>query len=61
MMPSNFLLYGANGFVGEAIARLAVQSGLRPLVAGRNAARIQALVKDDKLFSDRKRGIMGRV
>lgn len=38
-----FLLYGATGFVGEAIARLAVQSGLQPVLAGRNAARLATL------------------
>lgn len=42
-MASSFLLYGATGFVGEAIARLAVQSGLRPLLAGRDRARLAAL------------------
>ena len=42
-MPSTFLLYGANGFVGEAAARQAVQSGLRPILAGRDAAKIECL------------------
>ena len=40
-MPSAFLLYGANGFVGEATARLALQYGLRPILSGRNAAKLQ--------------------
>lgn len=39
-MLSSFLLYGANGFVGDAAARLAIQSGLRPILAGRDAARL---------------------
>lgn len=38
-----FLLYGATGFVGEAIARLAVATGLRPVLAGRNAEQLAAL------------------
>jgi short subunit dehydrogenase-like uncharacterized protein len=42
-MTAPFLLYGATGFVGEATARLAVQSGLRPILAGRNAAQLQRL------------------
>ncbi len=42
-MPDDFLLYGANGFVGEAIARLAVQKGLKPILAGRNRDQINAL------------------
>ncbi|MCL5951446.1 MAG: saccharopine dehydrogenase NADP-binding domain-containing protein [Chloroflexi bacterium] len=45
-MSDEFLLYGANGFVGEVIARLAVQRGLKPTLAGRNAARVQALAQE---------------
>jgi short subunit dehydrogenase-like uncharacterized protein len=45
-MASSFLLYGSTGFVGEAIARLAVQSGLRPLLAGRDGARLAALAAE---------------
>jgi len=45
-MSSDFLLYGSNGFVGESIARLAVKSGLRPLLAGRNASAIEALATE---------------
>lgn len=41
-MSSDFLLYGSTGFVGNAVARLAVQRGLRPIVAGRNAAKVEA-------------------
>ena len=41
-MTSGFLLYGSTGFVGSAIAHLAVQHGLRPLIAGRDAAKIEA-------------------
>lgn len=36
------LLYGSTGFVGGAIAHLAVQHGLRPIIAGRDAAKIEA-------------------
>lgn len=35
-MSSSFMLYGATGFVGDAVARMAVQDGLRPILAGRN-------------------------
>jgi len=41
-MSSSFLLYGSNGFVGSAIAHLAVQNGLQPIIAGRDAAKIEA-------------------
>jgi short subunit dehydrogenase-like uncharacterized protein len=41
-MSSDFLLYGSTGFVGSVIARLAVQRGLRPILAGRDAAKVKA-------------------
>jgi short subunit dehydrogenase-like uncharacterized protein len=43
---SGFLLYGAYGFVGAEIARLAVAQGLRPVLAGRNADRTRALATE---------------
>jgi len=42
-MSSNFLLYGASGYTGSLIARLAVQRGLRPILAGRNSTKIAPL------------------
>jgi len=45
-MSADFLLYGTTGFVGEAIARQAVKEGLRPILAGRDAARIQTLAAE---------------
>jgi short subunit dehydrogenase-like uncharacterized protein len=42
-MSSAFLLYGATGFVGEAIARLAVEDDLKPILAGRDAVRVEKL------------------
>ena len=45
-MSSDFLLYGAYGFVGAEIARLAVGQGLRPLLAGRDPARVKALAAE---------------
>ena len=41
-MDSDFLLYGANGFVGSAIAQRAVEAGLRPRLAGRSGDEIKA-------------------
>jgi short subunit dehydrogenase-like uncharacterized protein len=46
MAQTSFLLYGANGYVGEAAARLAVQQGLKPILAGRDAAKIAPLAKE---------------
>jgi short subunit dehydrogenase-like uncharacterized protein len=40
---ANFLIYGANGYTGELITRYAAERGLKPVLAGRNAARIEAL------------------
>lgn len=45
-MRSGFLLYGANGFVGSITARQAVKQGLRPVLGGRDAARIKALTAE---------------
>lgn len=35
---TGFLLYGATGYVGRAVAGLAVERGLRPVLAGRSPA-----------------------
>jgi len=40
-MPSGFLLYGSTGFLGDAIARLAVQKGMAPILAARNADKLE--------------------
>jgi short subunit dehydrogenase-like uncharacterized protein len=45
-LSSTFLLYGANGFVGEAAARLAVANGLDPVLAGRDAPQVQKLAAE---------------
>lgn len=37
------LLYGANGYTGELIARIAVSRGQRPILAGRNREALAAL------------------
>ena len=41
-MASDFLIYGSTGFVGDVITRLAVQQGLTPIIAGRNAEKVRA-------------------
>jgi short subunit dehydrogenase-like uncharacterized protein len=43
---SNFLLYGANGYTGNLIARLAIERGFRPLIAGRNGEQIKRLANE---------------
>lgn len=43
---SPWLLYGANGYTGELIAREAHARGLKPTLAGRRAAPIKALAEE---------------
>ena len=43
---STFLLYGATGYTGELLAREAVRRGLRPVLAGRDAAKVAALARE---------------
>lgn len=43
---SNLLIYGANGYTGELIAREAVQCGMRPILAGRSAEKIAPLAEE---------------
>lgn len=45
-MPSSWLLYGANGYTGELIAREAVRRGMRPILAGRSKPKIAALAAE---------------
>ena len=42
-MADDWMIYGANGYTGELVARLAVARGERPILAGRNAAALGAL------------------
>jgi short subunit dehydrogenase-like uncharacterized protein len=42
-MQPTFLIYGATGFVGDLVAHEAVKSGLRPILAGRNASGVAAV------------------
>ena len=40
------MLYGANGYTGRLIAHAAVARGLRPVLAGRDAAKIEPLAAE---------------
>ena len=48
-MPNNFLIYGANGYTGELVTRYAVERGMKPVVAGRNAIAVEAIAKKYQL------------
>lgn len=43
---SNWIIYGANGYTGELIARETVRQGLKPTLAGRNKAKVEALAQE---------------
>lgn len=40
-MGGDFLLYGSTGYVGRAVAELAVEKGLRPLLGGRDPSALE--------------------
>ncbi len=42
----NFLIYGANGYTGELIAKEAVKRGLQPILGGRSQNKIEPLAKE---------------
>jgi short subunit dehydrogenase-like uncharacterized protein len=42
----SFMIYGANGYTGELIAREAVARGMRPILAGRNQAKVERLANE---------------
>lgn len=45
-MPSQLMIYGANGFTGRLIAKEAAARGLQPILAGRNREQIEALGRE---------------
>jgi short subunit dehydrogenase-like uncharacterized protein len=46
MSEHNWLIYGANGYTGELVARAAAKRGLKPILAGRNRTAIEALAAE---------------
>jgi short subunit dehydrogenase-like uncharacterized protein len=45
-MTTGLLIYGANGYTGELIARAAAAQGLAPVLAGRSAAPVESLARE---------------
>lgn len=43
---TRLLIYGANGYTGEMIARAAAAQGLSPILAGRSEAAVSALARE---------------
>lgn len=50
-MEKPFLIYGANGYTGELIAREAAGRGLKPILGGRSQAKVEPLAKELDLIS----------
>ena len=46
MNDKQIMIYGAYGYTGELIARKAVAQGLRPILSGRNAKKLQPLANE---------------
>jgi len=44
-MRDTILIYGANGYTAELVIEGALAAGARPIVAGRNAVRIEAIAR----------------
>jgi short subunit dehydrogenase-like uncharacterized protein len=44
-MGGNFLIYGATGYTGKLVAKAAHEAGLKPLLAGRNEAKVKAVAE----------------
>jgi len=42
-MKNTFLIYGAYGYTGELITRMAAERGLKPILAGRNEGKVSEL------------------
>lgn len=42
----SWMIYGANGYTGELIAREAVRRGLKPVLAGRNRDKVESLARE---------------
>ncbi len=61
-MTNTFLIYGANGYTGELITRMAAERGLKPILAGRNAIAVESLAKkyhlDYRVFSLDETGLL---
>lgn len=45
-MKNGWMIYGANGYTGELIARRAVADGQKPVIAGRSQSKVEALAKE---------------
>jgi short subunit dehydrogenase-like uncharacterized protein len=49
MNKTGWMIYGANGYTGELVAREAVRRGRKPILAGRNRAAVSRLAEELEL------------
>ena len=57
-MNGTILIYGATGYTGKLIAKAAADQGARPVLAGRNLARVSAVARPLGLKSTRAFDLM---
>jgi short subunit dehydrogenase-like uncharacterized protein len=59
-LSGTILIYGATGYTGKLIAKVAADQGARPILAGRNLEKVQAIAKPlgfaSRAFDLRDRG-----
>jgi short subunit dehydrogenase-like uncharacterized protein len=44
-LNGTIMIYGASGYTGELIAKTAVDRRVRPILAGRNLGKVQAIAE----------------
>ena len=44
-LSGTILIYGATGYTGKLIAKVAADHGARPILAGRDLGKVQAIAK----------------
>ena len=50
-----FLLYGATGYTGQLTAAMAVDLGMRPILAGRNREKVERVYNWEKIAAEHVR------
>ncbi len=62
-MSGTILIYGATGYTGKLIAKVAADEGARPILAGRDLEKVQAIAKTlglgARAFEGRRAGLRG--
>lgn len=48
-MSNHFLIYGATGYTGALVAEMAAKTGMKPILSGRNEAKLKAIAEPLRL------------